>query len=98
MRFLLGCLYLNHIRMVIRMDNIIGRQAERVDVHDTNVGNIMIADGIVRGVKDFFKDYKGCRNCKHQPEPLTMCDYGKRKTYVELICTGWERKDGEQNA
>ena len=54
-----------------------------------------IADGMIRGMKDFFKDYKGCRNCRHQPEPLTMCDYGKRRTRVELICIGWEPKDGD---
>lgn len=79
------------------MDDLISGQAARVDVSDTNVGNIMIADGIIRGVKDFFKNYKGCRNCKYQSEPLTMCDYGKQRNRVELICTGWERKDGEQN-
>lgn len=41
-------------------------------------------------------NYEGCRNCKWQPSPLTMCDYGKRRTYVELICSAWEPKDGEQ--
>ena len=61
------------------------------------VNRVLRNDGMIRGMKDFFKDYKGCRNCKHQPAPLTMCDYGKRKTYVELICSGWEPKDGEQN-
>lgn len=71
--------------------------SEQNDVSDTNVGNIMIADGMIRGLKDFFNDYNGCRNCKHQPEPLTMCDYGKQRNHVELICTGWERKDSEQN-
>lgn len=25
-------------------------------------------DGMVRGLKEYFKEYKGCRNCKHQPE------------------------------
>ena len=68
------------------MSDLISRQ---VEVHDTNV-----TDGMIRGVKDFFKDYKGCRNCKHQQKPLTMCDYGKRRNRVELICSGWERKDG----
>lgn len=57
----------------------------------------MISDGMVRGLKEYFKEYDGCRNCKHQPAPLTMCDYGKRRTCVELICTGWERKEREQN-
>ena len=67
------------------------------DVPDTNVGNIMIADGMVRGLKEYFKEYEGCRNCRHQPQPMQMCDYGKRRNRVELICTGWERKVGEQN-
>ena len=48
--------------------------------------------GMVRGMKEFFKDYKGCRNCKHQPEPLTMCEYGKNRTVVTLICHRWEKK------
>ena len=43
---------------------------------------------------EYFKEYKGCKNCKHQPEPLQMCDYGKHRQYVELICSGWEKKDG----
>lgn len=71
------------------------RGSEQNDVSDTNVGNIMTADGTIRGVKDFFKDYNGCRNCKHQPQPMQMCDYGKQRTYVELICSGWERKDDD---
>ena len=71
------------------------RGSEQNDVSDTNVGNIITADGMIRGVKDFFKDYNGCRNCKHQPQPMQMCDYGKRRNRVELICSGWERKGGE---
>lgn len=54
----------------------------------------MISDGIARELKEYFKEYEGCRNCKHQPEPLQMCEYGKKRTYVELICRGWEKKDG----
>ena len=57
-------------------------------------GEKMISDGMVRGLREYFKEYKGCKNCKHQPEPLQTCDYGKRKRYVELICSGWEKKDG----
>lgn len=54
----------------------------------------MISDGMVRGLKEYFKEYKGCRNCKHRPEPLQMCECGKKRQRVELICSGWEKKDG----
>lgn len=40
-----------------------------------------------------FKDYKGCANCKYQPEPLRMCDWGAKRNRVELVCIGWEKKD-----
>lgn len=39
------------------------------------------------------KDYKGCRNCKHQPEPLRMCEYGENRNFIEIICSKWEKKD-----
>ncbi len=42
--------------------------------------------GMISGMTEFFKEYKGCRNCIHQPEPLTMCDYGKNSPMVTLIC------------
>lgn len=48
---------------------------------------------MITGPKEYFKDYNGCRNCKHQPEPLQMCEWGKRRTYVELICSGWEKRE-----
>lgn len=48
---------------------------------------------MVEGLKEYFKDYNGCRNCKFQPAPMQMCEYGKRKTTVELICSGWERRE-----
>lgn len=54
----------------------------------------LIIDGMVRGLREYFKKYKGCKNCKHQPEPLQMCDYGKHRQIVELICSRWEEKDG----
>lgn len=57
-------------------------------------GEKMISDGMVRGLREYFKEYKGCKNCKHQPEQLEMCDYGKCRQYVELICSRWEKKDG----
>lgn len=47
---------------------------------------------------DEYEEYAGCRNCKHQPKPLRMCEWGKRRNTVEPICSGWELKgvdDGE---
>ena len=35
---------------------------------DMQKGGKMISDGMVRELKEFFKDYKGCRNCIHQKE------------------------------
>ena len=57
----------------------------------------MICDGMVRGLKEYFKEYNGCRNCRHQPEPMQMCEWGKNRQCVELICSGWEKKDGRFN-
>lgn len=37
--------------------------------------------------------YRGCGNCVHQPEPLTMCDWGKHRKIVERICSGWHEKE-----
>lgn len=54
--------------------------------------NNNLMSGMIRGLKEFFKDYKGCRNCKYQPEPLQMCEWGKKQTRVELICSKWERR------
>ena len=53
----------------------------------------MICDGMVRGLKEYFKEYNGCRNCRHQPEPMQMCEWGKKRQCVELICSRWEKKD-----
>ena len=41
----------------------------------------------------YFSDYEGCRNCKYQPEPLRMCKWGEKRPLVELICSGWEKKE-----
>lgn len=38
------------------------------------------------------KDYKGCRNCKYQPEPLRMCEYGENRNFIEIVCSKWEKK------
>ena len=53
----------------------------------------MISDGMVRGLKEFFKEYNGCRNCIYQSETMQMCEWGKKRQRVELICSGWEKKD-----
>lgn len=43
------------------------------------------------------KDYQGCRNCKHQPEPLQTCDWLKMQKSVVIICPKWElREDDEE--
>ena len=46
-------------------------------------------------IKDFFDDYNGCRNCKHENE-YEMCQLGKHYT-DKLICPGWE-KNGRKGA
>ena len=38
------------------------------------------------------KDYEGCRNCKYQPEPLRMCEYGENRDFIEIVCSKWEKK------
>lgn len=56
-------------------------------------GRKMISDGMERGLKEFIKEYDGCRNCRHQPGPMQMCEWGKKRQCAELICSGWEKKD-----
>lgn len=36
---------------------------------------------------------KGCGNCKHQPEPLTPCEWLKSQTQIIKECPRWERKE-----
>ena len=50
--------------------------------------------GMVRGLREFFKDYKGCRNCVHRSDPFVMCEHGRNRA-GKLICHEW-KKDGEQ--
>ena len=54
----------------------------------------MISDGMVRALKEYFKEYEGCSNCKHQPQPMQPCDWVKKRKLAELICSKWEKKDG----
>jgi len=57
----------------------------------------MITEGDLRKAFEYmdkyFSDYEGCTNCKHQPEPLRMCEWGEKRDHVELICSGWERRE-----
>ena len=63
---------------------------------DMQKGGKMISGGDLRKVFEYmnkyYSDYKGCWNCNHQLEPLQMCEWGKLRERVELICSGWERK------
>lgn len=36
------------------------------------------------------EEYKGCRNCKYQPEP---CDWIKHQKEVYRVCPMWELKE-----
>ena len=47
--------------------------------------------GMVRGMREFFKEYKGCRNCNHKDE-YAMCEIGNHHS-DRLICPGWERDE-----
>lgn len=49
---------------------------------------IDIAIEIVRG-----KERKYCGNCKHQPEPLTTCEWLKSQTQIIKECPRWEGKE-----
>lgn len=45
------------------------------------------------------KDYKGCRNCKNQIEPLRMCDWaehGGMSNKVYIVCPRWEKKENDK--
>lgn len=38
--------------------------------------------------------YKGCRNCKHQIEPLKTCEWMERggDGRIHFICPRWEKR------
>ena len=38
------------------------------------------------------EEYKGCRNCKYQPEPMQTCDWLKHQKEVYRVCPMWELK------
>lgn len=39
------------------------------------------------------EEYKGCQNCKYQPEPLQTCDWLKNQKTFYRICPMWEIKE-----
>ena len=51
-----------------------------------------IASGMVRGVREFYETYNGCKNCIHRGDPFEMCEHGKNRS-GRLICPGWRRQD-----
>ena len=38
------------------------------------------------------EEYKGCRNCKYQPEPMRTCEWIKHQKEVYRVCPMWELK------
>ena len=44
-------------------------------------------------------DYKGCRNCKHQIEPLRGCEWLESggDGRVHLICPMWEKREAKMD-
>lgn len=41
------------------------------------------------------EEYKGCRNCKYQPEPMKTCDWIKHQKEVYRVCPMWELKENK---
>ena len=39
--------------------------------------------------------YEGCRNCKHQVEPLRMCEWAEKggDGKIHIICPHWDKKE-----
>ena len=56
-----------------------------------NKDNIFYCDGYVKD--DTTEEYKGCRNCKYQPEPMQTCDWIKYQKEVYRVCPMWELKE-----
>jgi hypothetical protein len=43
--------------------------------------------------------YNGCRNCKHQIEPLRTCEWhehGGMGVVLHLICPRWEKRENAE--
>ena len=41
------------------------------------------------------EEYKGCRNCKYQLEPMQTCDWIKHQKEVYRVCPMWELKENK---
>ena len=43
-------------------------------------------------------DYKGCKNCQHQIEPLRMCEWAEQggNGRVNLICPMWDKAEKDK--
>lgn len=41
------------------------------------------------------EDYNGCKNCKHQIEPLRMCEWAEQggDGCVHVICPMWKSEE-----
>ena len=52
-------------------------------------------DEFMRMVKKL--DYKGCRNCTQQLEPMRMCEWAEHggDGQIHLICPRWEKKENK---
>ena len=55
-----------------------------------------VSDWYEKLMKDM--GYNGCRNCKHQIEPLRTCEWMERggDRGLHLICPRWERRDEDE--
>lgn len=51
-----------------------------------------------RHIKDI--GYNGCKNCKHQIEPLRACEWSERggDGRVHLVCPMWDKKESEEHS
>jgi hypothetical protein len=43
-------------------------------------------------------DYKGCKNCQYQIEPLRMCEWAEQggDGHIHFICPMWDKKEEEE--
>lgn len=46
-------------------------------------------------MNNIIEEYKGCRNCKYQPEPMKTCDCIKHQKEVYRVCPMWELKENK---
>lgn len=78
------------------VEAVVARLAEKSWLHVKHLEFYAskICDDAIEIVRNGGKDaLRGCGNCKHQPEPLTTCDWMKSQTVVFKECPRWERKE-----